>query len=145
MGYLDEYGEQEARRERKLRQRKRALVALLAVLVVAGAFYLWFKNYPEEKVVKGFLAVVERGDYPAAYTYWGCKVESPCPNYSYKDFLEDWGPNPPSQVGKLQSCRLGMSRERGSGVVVPVILNDRIQKKLWVEKSSRVLGFAPPM
>src|SRR5262249_40730543 len=134
-----------ARREQKVRQRKRALVLLLGLLVLAGAFYFWFKNYPEEKVVKGFLASLVRGDGPTAYTFWGCKVESPCPNYSYKDFLEDWGPNRSSQVGKVESYRLGMSRERGSGVVVPVVINDRIGKRLWVEKSSRVLGFAPPI
>lgn len=145
MGYLDEYGEQEARRAQRLRQTKRAIVGVSAVLVAAGVFYFWFKNYPEEKLVKGFLAAVERGDYPAAYGFWGCRAESPCPNYSYKDFLEDWGPNPPSQVGKVQSFRLGMSRERGSGVVVPVILNDRIEKKLWVEKRTGVLGFSPPI
>lgn len=145
MGYLDEYGEQEARREQRLQQGKRVLALLLAVLVLGGVLYFWFKNYPEEKVVKGFVAALERGDYAAAYASWGCKVESPCPNYSYKDFLEDWGPNPPSQVGKVGSYRLGMSRERGSGVVVPVILNDHTEKKLWVEKSTRVLGFAPPI
>ena len=139
MGYLDQYGVAEGRRERRI---KRASLTLLAIIVVGGSLYLWFKNYREEQRMKGFLASLEHGDYPAAYSFWGCKVESPCRNYDYKSFLEDWGPS--GQVGKVTSYKLGISRERGSGVEIPVTVNNRPPAKLWVEKKDGVVGFAPP-
>ena len=142
MGYLDEYSDQEAHREKRARNTKRALLVSLVILLVAGVLYYTFKNYREEKRVEAFLATVQRGDYPGAYGFWGCRVDAPCPNYSYKDFLDDWGPQ--SEIGKLQSYRRRSSHERGSGVVVSVALNDRLEKKLWVEKSNAVVGFAPP-
>src|SRR5712692_4320388 len=119
MGYLDEYGENEAQRERKSRRVRRALLAVFAVLAVAGILFFLLKNYREERRVKEFLALLERGDYPAAYSLWGCRPEAPCQNYTYKDFLDDWGTQ--GEVGKVQSYRQRMSRERGSGVVIPVI------------------------
>ncbi len=142
MGYLDEYSEKETQRERQRVRLKRALLITGAVLVMAGILLFLFKNYREERRVKDFLSLLERGDYQTAYSLWGCRPEAPCPNYTYKDFLEDWGAQ--GEVGRLQSYRLRMSRERGSGVMVPVILNGRVEKKLWVEKSNGVLGFAPP-
>ena len=138
MSYLDDYGVADARREKKI---KRALIVLVSVVAVSGFLYFWFKNYREEGRVRDFLAVLARGDYPAAYAFWGCRVESPCPNYDYKTFLEDWGPS--SQVGKLTSHRLVRSAEQGSGVVVTVELNDKQRVRLWAEKKNLELGFAP--
>jgi hypothetical protein len=142
MGYLDDYGENEAKHEQRIMAAKRAAVALVIFLVAAGVLYYQFKNYKEEKRVKEFLATLQRGDYPAAYAFWGCRVESPCPNYDYQGFLEDWGAKSP--VGKLQSYRLLSSHERGSGVIVAVSLNQQRPVRLWVEKGTEVLGFAPP-
>ena len=138
MGFLNEFGVEAARREKRF---QRALLTLLAVLAAAGFLYFWFKNYREERRADEFLATLQRGDYAAAYAFWGCRVESPCPNYDHKSFLEDWGPS--SSIGKLQSYRLVRSSERGSGVVVTVELNGQQRIRLWVEKKDGVLGFSP--
>ncbi len=138
MGYLNNYGVTEARRERIIR---RTLWTLLSILVAGGSLFLWFKNYREEQRVKQFLATMERGDYQAAYTAWGCKIEAPCRDYDHRTFLEDWGPK--SQFGPVRSYRLGLSRASGSGVMIPVVINDRPPIKLWVESKDLVVGFAP--
>ena len=142
MGYLDAYAEREARHERLTSTLQRILRIGLVVLVVGGSLYLWFKNYKEEQRAAGFLAALQRGDYPAAYGFWGCTVEKPCPNYSYQDFTEDWGPA--SKIGKVTSYRVGRSRERGTGVIVAVQINNQQPLGLWVEKKDGVVGFAPP-
>ena len=142
MSYLDQYAEQGAAEERRARLLKRALIALLSLLVVGSIFFYQFKNFREEQKVKQFLTLLERGDYPSAYALWGCKVEAPCPNYDFKNFMEDWGPASP--VGKVESYRMGTSHERGSGVVIGVSLNGKSPVRLWVEKSNGVLGFVPP-
>ncbi len=141
MGYLDEFGVKETQQERR---RKSRLLTVLVVLAVGGSLYYEFKNFREEGRVKQFLAVLQRGDYPSAYAFWGCKVDAPCPNYDFKSFQEDWGPNPPSKIGKIRSYRLGTSHARGSGVIVPVVVNEGPEIQLWVEKNNQVLGFAPP-
>lgn len=140
MSYLDNYGVADARKERRNR---RIVLTLLAIVVVGGSLFLWFKNYRQERRVKDFLALLERGDYPSAYSMWGCKVEAPCPHYDFKSFLEDWGPASP--VGKVKSYRLGRSRAAGSGVVITVTVNEGKPIRLWVETSNGVLGFAPSM
>jgi hypothetical protein len=141
MGYLDTYGVAEARKER---MRRRVILTLLAVFAVSGSLYLWFKNYRQEQRVREFLVLLERGDYPAAYAMWGCKVEAPCSSYDYKSFLEDWGENSP--IGKVRSFKLGRSREQGSGVIVNVTINNAPKPvRLWVEKSTGILGFAPSL
>jgi hypothetical protein len=142
MGYLEEYTAKESDRAQRTERLKRGLTLVIATLAVAGVLFYWLKNYKQEKRAEEFLTVLEHGDYPAAYRYWGCRVEAPCPNYNYQSFLEDWGPA--SAIGKLQSHRLVGSHERGSGVVIGVALNNRPEVKLWVEKSTGVLGFAPP-
>jgi hypothetical protein len=144
MSFLEDYGEAEARKEKRERRIRRMVLAALALAVVGGSLYLWFKNYPQEQRVQEFLRLLERGDYQAAYSLWGCKVDNPCPHYDFKSFLEDWGPSSP--VGKVTSFKLGRSRETGSGVIVSVTVNDKEPPlRLWVEKSNGVLGFAPAL
>ncbi len=138
MGYLDQFGVEDARRERRV---KRLVLTLIVVLGLGSFLYYWFKNYREERRAKEFLTALERGDYAAAYTYWGCRVDAPCPNYDYKSFLEDWGPASPS--GKVSSARMVCSHECGSGVVVTVSLNNRPAILLWVEKKDGSLSFSP--
>jgi hypothetical protein len=143
MGYLDDYAEREARYARIGLLLKRTLQIGVALFVVGGSLYLWFKNYAEEKRVEAFLEALQRADYEAAYTFWGCTVERPCASYSYRDFMEDWGPA--SSLGKVSSFRMGRSQERGSGVIVAVRINNREEPvTLWVEKRDGVVGFAPP-
>lgn len=139
MGYLDEFGVEETRRERRI---KRTVAVVVAAAALAGAGYFWFKNYSQEKRAKEFLAALERRDYAQAYTYWGCRQESPCTNYDYKSFLEDWGPAY-SPVDKPIFPRFVCSHECGSGVVVSVGVEGREDLLLWVEKKDGVLSFSP--
>lgn len=140
MSYLDDYGVADARKERRNR---RILLTLVAIVVLSGSLYLWFKNHRQEQRVREFLGLLERGDHPAAYSMWGCKVEAPCTHYDYKSFLEDWGPASP--VGQVKSFRLGRSRATGSGVVITVTVNEGKPLRLWVETSTGILGFAPSL
>src|ERR1051325_781111 len=132
MSYLDQYAEQGAIDERRARLLKRTAIVVFAMVVIASVLYYQFKNHREERQVQQFLTDLARGDYAAAYALWGCKVEAPCPNYDFKSFVEDWGPTSP--VGKVQTYRVGVSHERGSGVVIGVSLNGQRPVRLWVEK-----------
>jgi hypothetical protein len=98
-----------AEEERRNRTVKRIIIAGLALIIVAVAAYLLFRNYPEKQVVKQFLARVNAHDYDGAYKDWGCTPEHPCPNYDRGRFLEDWGPSnkatSPWKIASVDGCR----------------------------------------
>ena len=135
-GYLENYGAGDERREKRIK----VGVLFVAVLLVAGGI-LWalFHNYPEERQAKRFFDLLEAKDYKGAYALWGCTDAKPCRDYAMPEFMKDWGPSqgPFSGVDVLdaESC--------GSGVIVEVEAGPGGDKKLWVERETRQLGFPP--
>ena len=134
-GYLDHYGAAEERREKIV---KKGLIAL-AILIVIGAPLLYiFHNVRQESQVKQFFSLLANKDYKDAYAMWGCTDQNPCKGYSMDSFLEDWGPG----KGDPSHARIAKSKSCGSGVIMTVEFGNQ-EQKLWVERDSRVLGFAP--
>ena len=138
MEYLADYGQADRRYEKIVTA---AGYLLLAAVVLGGIYWLFFRNWREERRVDQFLATLEQQQYEQAYRMWGCSTETPCPNYSYEKFLEDWGPESP--LGKVTSHNVGRSYDQQSGVIILVEVNGRRIPNLWVEKDSRVIGFSP--
>ena len=133
----------------------RRIVLGAVVALVAGVLaYHQFRYYPERRQVVRFLDALVAGDYPGAYQIWG-----PTSDYTYQDFLQDWGETTPR--GRLRSYEIVsagppseevMVRGKGtlrvgggaSGVVVVVRLNGTTEEiKLWVESKDKTLSFAP--
>ncbi len=117
------------------RRKKQLLVTAAVVVLVTPVLYYEFKNWPEERAVKRFLATLQQGDYPGAYRLW-----KPAPSYRYEDFLRDWGQQ--SEYGKVTAFEITGSRVRGSGVVVAVMVNRR-EARIWVESRDKSLSFPP--
>jgi hypothetical protein len=134
-GFLDQYGAGEERRENIV---KKALIAL-AVLIVVGAPLLYiFHNIRQEHQLKQFFALLAAHDYQGAYALWGCTAAKPCPGYTMKTFMEDWGPD----KGDPTKYRITRSKSCGSGVILNVTFgNDR--DVLWVQRNDLVIGFSP--
>ncbi len=138
-GYLDQYGAGDERRARRI---KVALLAVLTVVVLAliGALvnFFFIPNAAERQTRTVFDALAAR-QYQQAYALWGCTAAQPCPAYPFEEFLKDWGPEavPPGafQVLNGESC--------GSGTIVDVDAGKAGDKRLWVENSTRTLGFPP--
>lgn len=135
-GYLENYGAGDERREKIA---KRAVISVVALLVVAGLGYAFFHNYPEERQARRFFELLQAKDYTGAYALWGCTDAKPCRDYVMAEFMKDWGPAqaPVSEVDVLdgESC--------GSGVIVDVDAGKAGDKKLWVERDSHILSFPP--
>ena len=134
-GYLDTYGAGEERRERLL---KISALIVVAVLVVGGTLYFFFKNYRQEHRVKLFFEDLARQDYQAAYALWGCTPATPCRDYQFTEFMKDWGP----QSGKTAG-RVVKSRSCGSGVILTVDYPQQQEDKLWVQRSDLTIGYSP--
>ena len=136
--YLEEYGQQEARRARWIR---RVTLILLVVLAGSAVAYFTLRNYREKQRLEAFFTLLKHGDYPAAYTFWGCSVEQPCRDYSYQKFLEDWGPEGVygkhlAQIdrGRMHSCPEG---------VIQILQAGNEEVWLWVDRGTLQLSYAP--
>jgi hypothetical protein len=137
-GYLDEYGVAEARRERTVKYIIAG--ALVAAILGAAAFFL-FRNRAEENVVNQFVAALRGKNYQQAYALWGCTPQTPCRYYAPERFIEDWGAsgtykNPEQiKIEHVDAC--------DTGVVFDISYPGADDQGLWVERKTKVLGYAP--
>ena len=137
-GYLDEYGVADARREKTIKYV--AISVLVAVIAGAGAFY-FFRNRAEAGVAEQFISALRSKNYSEAYAMWGCTPQTPCKYYAMDRFLEDWsamGPykNPAEiKIAHVDAC--------DTGVVFDLSYPGTDDQGLWVERSTKILSFAP--
>ena len=138
MGYLDQYAE---RTWVFSRLAKGVAYALLLSIVGYSVYWLFFRNWQEERQVSQFLSQLQGAGYAQAYEHWGCTVAEPCKFYPYDDFLEDWGPDSP--LGSVTSYSLGRSYTQEGGVIIELKINGEKQQNLWVQKDTGAIGFFP--
>jgi len=136
--YLEDYGETQARRSRKLRW---LILTPILLLVLGLGLYLKFRDYSEYRRAAKFLELLQAKDYKGAYALWGCTEQKPCPQYALDKFMEDWGPtgsfkNPEqAQVIDERGCR--------GGVINSVRAPGQEDIHLWVDRRTGEIGFAP--
>jgi hypothetical protein len=134
--YLQQYG---AGDEQRIRRIKLIFVVLAAIVVVALLAYLLLKDRQEKKVVEHFLGDVNAHRYEDAYRDWGCTAASPCRDYNYTRFLEDWGPakkiDSGWKIASTDSCKAFLT--------VNVQAEGAELQSLMVERGTSVMGFAP--
>ncbi|MDP8982748.1 MAG: hypothetical protein M3O35_19395 [Acidobacteriota bacterium] len=140
-GYLEAYGAGEERRVRRTRLIKISLIVLVCAGIIGAVLYAVFKNHAEEWKVKSFLDALRKPDYQAAYQMWGCNEAHPCRDYSFDKFMEDWGPK--SAHAGVAGARIGLSQSCGNGVLLRVDYQGAEPVQLWVERSTKVVSYAP--
>ena len=136
--YLDGYGVVDARRERR---RRRIILCSFVAALVGVTGYLYVRTWREERVVKQFFATLERRDFQGAYKMFGCTQDTPCPNYDPARFTEDWGADSPYSKGS--AARVANVDFCDNGVVFLVNYPNAEPVSLWVERSTKVISFAP--
>lgn len=152
-GYLANYGAGEEQREKRIH---RLVTIGVIVGVVLGLYLITFhtpileryirlvqilKNHKEEKRVQLFEELLAKRDYKAAYALWGCTDAKPCRDYTFQNFMEDWGPKASAASGEL--FHTTRSRSCGSGVILTVSsANNQDVRPLWVDKD-QIIGFSP--
>ena len=138
-GYLDQYGAGDERRARRIKTGLFILLAVVAVILLGCLVNFLFIPSAAERQARAFLDDLHAGQYQQAYVLWGCTAAQPCSAYPFEEFLKDWGPEamPPGEFQVLngESC--------GSGTIVDVDAGKAGDKRLWVENSTRALGFPP--
>jgi hypothetical protein len=148
VGLLDRDSE-----EPQSKLRRYVILGLTGVLLLAVVFLYVTRYNTEKRTVRRFLDTVTQGDFERAYRLW-----QPKPTYTLKDFLDDWGPN--GYYGPVKSYQIVTAqRPRGASGVVVVVevspsapfpadterekLRQNKEVKLWVERETQSLSFAP--
>jgi hypothetical protein len=140
--YLEAYGAAEEHRAKRVRLIKNSAIVLGSVIVAGLLAYGIFKNHSEEQQAKTFVSLLQAHDYRGAYKLWGCSETSPCKDYSFDKFLEDWGPK--SAHADQSSAHIGLSQSCGSGVVIRLDYKGSEEPvSLDIERSTNVVSFAP--
>jgi hypothetical protein len=137
-GYLDHYGE--GHQQRAKRTKLIVAIALVVLFGVVGT-YLALRNHRQKQQVKQFIELLQKQDYTGAYRLWGCTDARPCPDYPFKTFMQDWGPQ--SKNANIASYGITKSRACGSGVIVTVDLGQNREERFWVETSEMTIGYSP--
>ncbi len=138
VGYLDNYGVAEVRRAKQIKQ----LAIILVCALVAGlAGYLFFHNRPEKRIVRDFLQDLRSGKYQEAYRSWGCTPSTPCRDYTFDKFMEDWGPK--GQYADSKAGHVTVVDSCGEGVVTTLEFPNVQPFGLYVDRKTKVLSFAP--
>lgn len=138
MGYLDQYA-QGSRVFDKLV--KGVAYSLLAAIIGYSIYWLFFRNWREERQVERFLSAVQEQRFEEGYEYWGCSVAQPCRDYLFNEFLDDWGPESP--IGPVKTFQLGRSYTQPNGAIVELTVNGVRQSNIWVDGVTEVISFFP--
>jgi hypothetical protein len=137
-GYLDTYGVADRKRAQIIK--RVALFASIAA-VVGLLLFLVFHNFKEKRIVSHFLDTVRSGNYQEAYQMWGCTPATPCRDYSFEKFMEDWGPK--GQYANAKAARVTTIDSCGGGVIETLEFPNTEPFGLWVDRGTKILSFAP--
>lgn len=113
---------------------------LLVIIIVVGGVigYFALHNLPEKRAVASFLTQLKDGNYKEAYKLW-----QPTPNYTYDDFMHDWGPK--GDYGKIREFKIVAAESKGSELVVVIVTinNQTPALALLVDRKTRGLAYSP--
>lgn len=137
-GYLDEYGVADARREKNI---KYIVIGLVIAAIIGLSGFFFFRNRPEDSIAEHFLDALRGKNYSEAYAMWGCTPQTPCRYYAMDRFLEDW-----SSTGTYKNAaamKIAHVDACDTGVVFDISYPGADDQGLWVERSTKILSFAP--
>ena len=137
-GYLDTYGVAD---EKRSRMTKRIALWTVAAVIAGFILFLIFHNFSEKRAVAHFLDAIRAGSYQDGYRMWGCTPSTPCRDYSFEKFMEDWGPK--GQYANAKALRTTTVDSCGTGVVSTVEYPGADPFGLYVDRSTKTLSFAP--
>lgn len=137
-GYFDQYGAGEERHGKLI---KYAILSILTIAIVGGSlsFYLW--DFRQERQVKRFFELAKVQDHKASYALWGCSDQTPCRDYSFERFLEDWGPK--SKYAGFKEIKIARSRSCNQGVIITAIIDGNREERFMVDRQTLTIGFSP--
>jgi len=128
-------------------------IITVVAFIAAVSLFSWYmlRFHKQEHVARAFLDDLSSGNMQAAYGMWAHESE-----YTFKDFLDDWGDN--GYYGPVKSYHVQGTQNRTDGVVIVIEVspyqpfpgNDVVkqsktkQVRLWVQNDKNTVTSAPP-
>lgn len=133
--------------------RRYIITAIAAIVLLTGILWYLLRFHAEKVTVHHFMDAVVAGDMQNGYKTW-----KPSPSYSFKDFVDDWGPN--GYYGPIKSYRIEDAEHLRNGSAAVVIVevspdqpfpeeNDAAKQnkvkeiRLWVDLNNQSISFPP--
>lgn len=139
--------------QHKSKIRRYIITIVVFIALVVGTTWYFLRYYQEKDTVRHFLDDVAAGNMQEAYHIW-----QPSASYSFKDFLQDWGPS--GYYGPVRSFHIERTERRKDSNYVDVIVqvspykpfpSDDADKQsktqevdLGVRLSDQSISFPPP-
>ena len=137
-GYLSDYGVKDLEREKR---NKQIVLAVVGLVVLGGIFYYFARTFTEERTVSRFVSLLSSQDYKGAYAMWGCTDQTPCRDYRFERFMEDWGPKSPyPQPAEIDKV---LAEPCGNAVWITIKSPKTEELGLAVDSDTRQLSFTP--
>lgn len=141
-GYLESYAAIEERKAQNRHRLKVGSIVTVCAVIVAFLLFIFLHNYHQERVTKTFLSDLQNHQYQQAYRMWGCTDQTPCRDYAFAKFMEDWGPN--SAFASAGNTKMGLVQSCGSTTFVKLEASNKGEPVgLMVDRSTDVISFAP--
>jgi len=151
---MSDYGAED---ERRAEIRRKIVLAVLAVLACLFIWWMFLRNWREERKLDEFVETLRLKNYQKGYAMFGCTSRTPCAEYPYPRFLEDWGPEgrykSAGSATILRSGHTGSSARRFllkfkppddcSENIIRVLRFDDIELPMLVNRADGVVGFSP--
>lgn len=130
------------------------IIAVLVVFLIALLIWSAVRFNPEKKVASDFFTAISAGNLQQAYKIW-----QPASDYSFNDFLQDWGPKGfygPVKSFEIESAEAPPKSDNEVAVrvlvsaVVPFPKDDATRESktrslvIWVNRVNHSLSSPPP-
>jgi hypothetical protein len=135
------------------KERRRNITIGLAIFLVllAGLLAWLYRYWPQERIADRFFTALEQKDFERAYGIWWNDPdwkqhqEKYAKQYPFNEFYRDWGLG--GEWGLVKTHKVSSSgncRPPGTGVVVEVIVNGRVEPaRLYIDKNDKTLSYPP--
>ena len=127
------------------RIRRYVVTTLVFIALVLGASWYLMRFHTEKRTARHFMDTVVAGNMEEAYKLW-----KPSPSYSYKDFLDDWGPQ--GYYGPVRSYRIEDTQHVKNGSGLGVVLDvspytieshrTKLMQKLNIHNTAEIVLYA---
>ena len=136
--YLSDYGVKDSKREKR---NKRIVLTVASLALVSLVTWYFARTFNEERTVRRFVSLLASQDYKGAHALWGCTDQTPCRDYKYERFLEDWGPKSP--YAKADTIETTLAEPCGNSVWITLKTPTTEEMALAIDPETKLLGFAP--
>ena len=135
---FSDFGVKDSKREKR---NKQIVFAVIGLAVFGGLFYYFARTFTEERAVSRFVSLLSSQDYKGAYAMWGCTDQTPCRDYKFERFMEDWGPK--SSYGQPGEIDKVLAEPCGNAVWVTLKTPKTEELGLAVDGETRLISFTP--